>query len=117
MNMSNFGISHIDGSEETNPPFTSLELLYEELFHSQHRGTVTVSNDDLGICIEACRGQNAVILIDTNRLMDENGNILGKHMNHLPKEQVLELWKLLIDGKMDEISAMPWIQGFHSSSV
>ncbi|MEQ1936354.1 MAG: hypothetical protein ABL962_21065 [Fimbriimonadaceae bacterium] len=101
--MNHFTLHHMDGNEDSNRPLSCLELLYIELFSSSYPdGTVAVSNDDLALFIEACRTDKKIILIDATNLLT------GKHMNNVPKERVIELWKLLIEGKTDEIFAQPW---------
>jgi hypothetical protein len=103
-----FGINHADGSSEMNPPVERLSDLYDELLSSTpEHGDVAVINQDNAWGISAHRDGRVVL---------ENLALAGKdtprHMIPVSKQRVLTLWRLLIDGKSDEILAEPWKTGY-----
>jgi hypothetical protein len=80
-----YGVIHMDGSGEDNPPVEKLSDLYEELFSSGIMdGDVSVVNDTFGWGMSAHRD---------GRLVFEHlgGEGAPKHMIPVPKKQVLEL--------------------------
>jgi hypothetical protein len=100
-----FGINHLDGSGEDNPPIESLSALYDELRLAGEHGNVDVINDDLGWCMSAHQDGRLVF-----EHLAEGGE---RHMIPVPKERVLDLWKRLIDGNIDSILSEPWQPGYH----
>jgi hypothetical protein len=102
-----FGVIHIDGSGDNNPPIESLSNLYDELITAdREHGDVAVVHDDSGWCMSAH--------ID-GRLIFERLGTRGKtarHMMPVPKEHVLELWKRLVDGDIDGLLKEPWKPGY-----
>ena len=100
-----FGVIHMDGSGENNPPVESLLELYDELFSSGIvEGYVSVINDDSGWCISAYRDGRIVF----GKLGDPQSD---HHMIPVPKERVLELWRRLIDGDIEGLLREPWKPG------
>jgi hypothetical protein len=101
-----FGVIHMDGSGDGNPPVESLSDLYGELFSSGIvDGDVAVIHDDSGWGMSAHRD---------GRLVFEHlgGQGAARHMISVPKERVLELWKRLIDGDIDGLLKEPWKSGY-----
>lgn len=39
-----------------------------------------------------------------------------RHMNHVPRERVLELWVKLSRGMLDEIEQEPWLPGYEDQA-
>ena len=37
------------------------------------------------------------------------------HMNHVSRDQVLDLWMKLSDGKITEVAAEPWLTGYEDA--
>lgn len=100
-----FGVIHMDGSGEDNPPLENLSGLYDELFSSGiEDGNVAVIHDDSGWCISAHR--------DGGLVFEHLGNGGERHMNQVPRERVLELWKRLIAGEIDGLLAESWKPGY-----
>ena len=101
-----YGVIHMDGSGDTNPPIASLPELYDELLLSGiFDGNVSVINDESGWAVSAHRD---------GRLVFEHlgGEGSPQHMKSVPKERVVELWKLLIAGDLDAIRSDLWIPGY-----
>jgi len=104
-----FGVIHMDGTGDDNPPVESLSSLYDELFTSGiDDGNVAVINDDSGWCMSAYRDGRIVF----GNLKDPQIQNSDCHMIPVPKERVLELWKRLIDGDIDPILQEPWKPGY-----
>ena len=100
-----FGVIHMDGSGEDNPPVISLSVLYDELSSSGIKdGNVAVIHDDSGWCMSAHRDGSLVF-----EHLSEGGE---RHMTSVPKKQVVELWKRLIEGDIDGLLAEPWTTGY-----
>lgn len=101
-----YGVIHMDGSADDDPPVESLSDLYNELFSSGIvDGNVSVINDDSGWGMSAHRD---------GRLVFEQlgGRGAPRHMIPVPKERVLELWRRLIDGDVDGLLSEPWKPGY-----
>lgn len=102
-----FGVIHMDGSGEDNPPIESLSNLYDELFSSGIvDGDVSVIHDDSGWGISAYRDGRLVF----GNLQDRGAS--DCHMIPVPKERVLELWRRLIEGDIDGLLKEPWKPGY-----
>jgi hypothetical protein len=102
-----FSVIHMDASGDDDPPVESLSPLFEELHLSGIvDGNVAVIHEDSGWCMSAHRD---------GRLVFENLGERGtnaRHMIPVPKERVLELWKRLIEGKIDSLLNEPWNPGY-----
>lgn len=100
-----FGVIHSDGSGEDDPPLDSLSDLYEELRSAdREHGDVAVVHDATGWSMSAHRD---------GRLVFEHLRRGGeRHMIPVPKEEVLQLWRRLIDGDIDGLLAEPWKPGY-----
>lgn len=101
-----YGVIHMDGSGENNPPVESLSSLYDELFSSGIvDGDVSVINDNSGWGISAHRDGRVVF-------EHLGGQGTPRHMIPVSKERVLELWKRLIRGDTDGLLSEPWKPGY-----
>jgi hypothetical protein len=100
-----FGVLHMDGSGEDNPPIESLSDLYDELqiADSEH-GDVSVINDDTGWCLTAYR--------DARLVFGHLGEGRPRHMIPVSKDRVLRYWRRLIDGDIAGLLAEPWTPGY-----
>lgn len=100
-----FSIIHTDGSGESNVPVEKLSELYDELLSAdREHGDVAVVHDDSGWTISAHRDHRVVF-----EHLRRGGE---RHMIPVSKERVLELWKLLIKGDIDELLKEPWKPGY-----
>jgi hypothetical protein len=100
-----YGILHIDGSGEDNPPLDRLPALYDELKSEEFAaGDVAVINDDLGWSMSAYRDGRVVL----EHLRDGG----QRHLIPVQRERVLELWRRLIMGDLQGILAEPWKSGY-----
>jgi hypothetical protein len=100
-----FTATHMDATSNRNPPFESLNKLYDELSSSEiFDGEVSVTNQDNGWCLSAHRDRRLVF-----EHLGEGGE---HHMIPVSKERVLELWKRLIDGDIDGLLKEPWKPGY-----
>lgn len=101
-----YGIMHMDGSGEDEPPVERLPDLYDELFNSGiFDGSVAVIDDRSAWCMSAHRN-GALIFV---HLDGEGGPF---HMSAVPKERVVELWKRLVDGDVEGLLREPWRPGY-----
>ncbi len=101
-----YGVIHMDGSGDDDPPLDKLPALYDELFNSGiFDGNVAVINDDTGWCLSAHRDGRVVF----GNLQDRTSD---RHMIPVPKERVLELWKRLIAGDVVGLLKEPWKPGY-----
>ena len=101
-----FGVVHMDGSGEDNPPVESLPDLYDELFTTGITdGDVSVIHDDSGWCLSAHRDGRLIL----GNLEDRESEC---HMIHVPRARVLDLWRRLIAGDIDGLRAEPWKPGY-----
>jgi len=97
-----FGVIHMDGTGDDNPPVESLSDLYDELFSSGIvDGNVAVIHDDSGWCMSAHRDGRLVF----GHL---GGQGADRHMIPVPKDRVLALWRRLVEGDIDGLLAEPW---------
>ncbi len=100
-----FSVSHSYGGGETNPPIQCLSDLYDELQSADaEHGDVAVTNEDTAWSISAHRDGRVC-------LMNFAGKGPDMHMVPVSKEQVLALWRLLIDDEINEILVQPWKAG------
>jgi hypothetical protein len=105
-----FGVVHMDGSGDDDPPVESLSDLFDELWFSGIvDGSVAVINDDLGWCMSAHRDGRLILenLGDLDRKSEDR-----MHMMPVPKTQVLDLWKRLIEGNLEGLLSEPWKRGY-----
>jgi hypothetical protein len=101
-----YGVTHMDGSGDDNPPVEKLSNLYDELHSSGiFDGDVAVIPDDSHWSISAHRDGGVVL----ERIGDRNTE---RHMESVPKERVLQLWRRLIEGDIDGLLAEPWKPGY-----
>lgn len=104
-----FGIIHMDGSGEDNPSLEALPSLYDELHSSGIiEGDVAVIHDDSGWCISAHRDGRLIF----GKLGDPKSD---RHMIPVEKSKVLQLWKQLINGEIDNLLKEPWKPGYSDS--
>ena len=103
-----FGVIHMNGSGDNDPPLDSLSSLYDELVDadSEH-GDVAVVHDESRWCISAHRDGRAVF----ERLGDRGKS--ARHMAHVTKERIINLWNRLIHGDIDSILGEPWKEGYN----
>jgi len=100
-----FGVTHMDGSGEDDPPLESLAALYDELKLSGIvDGSVAVIHDDTGWCMSAHRDGRVVF-----EHLAEGGEM---HMIPVPKERVLELWLGLVGGDIEGLLSEDWKSGY-----
>jgi len=101
-----FGILHIDGSGENNPPIESLSALYDELASAdREHGDVAVIHDDTGWSMSAHRDGRLVL----EHLPTPGGQ---RHMFPVPRDTVLRLWRQLVSGNIDGVLSEPWKPGY-----
>ncbi len=99
-----FHISHIHGEAESDPLFESLDALYDELQQSDTEHTDVSVTHESGWCLGAFRSG---LLVWENV---EDGD--PQHMRGVDREQTLRLWRLLANGKINEISQENWQDGY-----
>jgi hypothetical protein len=105
-----YGILHLDGSGEDNPPVEKLSTLYDELLVADpEHGEVAVVDDDSRWCLSVYR--NGLIVFEQ---LGTRGTT-ARHMGSVSKARVLELWRRLIKGEIDGLLAEPWIPGYGAS--
>ena len=101
-----YHITHRWGDMEDEPPLDSLSALYDELeYEDEEHTSVSLTHEsewDLG-------AYGGGLLIWEN-LETENNE--ARHMENVPKEKVLELWRKLAQGKINEINQEPWLPGY-----
>ena len=101
-----YHITHRWGDMEDEPPLDSLSALYDELeYEDEEHTSVSLTHEsewDLG-------AYGGGLLIWEN-LETENNE--ARHMENVPKEKVLELWRKLAQGKLSEINQEPWLPGY-----
>jgi hypothetical protein len=101
-----FGVLHMDGSGENDPPIESLSALYDELLLADiEHPNVSAIHDESGWCLSAYRDGGLIF----GQLGDSSSE---RHLTGVSKERVLELWKLLIHGEVDRILSEPWKAGY-----
>ncbi len=101
-----YGVTHMDGSGEDNPPVDSLSDLYDEIHSSGiFDGNVAVIHYDSHWCISAYR--NGAVVFE--RIGEMNTE---RHMQSVPKKQALALWERLIRGDIQGLLAEPWRPGY-----
>ena len=101
-----FGVLHVDGTGDSNPPIESLSDLYDELLTAEpEHGDVAVINDDTGWSISAHRDGRVIL---------ENLAVPGtkRHMTNVTKERALSIWRRLINGEIDGLLKEAWKEGY-----
>jgi hypothetical protein len=102
-----FGVIHMDASGDDDPPLESLPDLYDELHTSGIvDGNVAVIHDGSGWCMSAHR--------DGRLVLEQLGTrgATARHMIPVTKDRVLELWRRLTDGDIDNLLKEPWKPGY-----
>jgi hypothetical protein len=101
-----FGVLHMDGSGENDPPIESLSALYDELLLADiEHPDVSVIHDESGWCLSAYRDGGLIF----GQLGASNTE---RHLTGVSKQRVLELWKLLINGQIELLLTEPWKSGY-----
>jgi hypothetical protein len=104
--MTMYGIIHMDASGDEDPPIEDLSLLYDELYDSGiEDGNVAVIHDDSHWCMSAHRDGGVIF----ECLGEKNSE---RHMDSVPKWQVLAMWKRLIEGEVDGLLKESWKPGY-----
>jgi hypothetical protein len=101
-----YHITHRWGDMEDEPPLDSLSALYDELEHEDEEHTSVSLTHESEWNLGAYGGG---LLIWENLEAIENE---ARHMEHVPKEKVLELWRKLAQGKIEEVNGEPWLPGY-----
>lgn len=100
-----FSIMHWDGSGDASPSLASLEELFDELqVADQEHGDVAVIHEETGWSMSAHRDGRLVL-----ENLDSGGE---RHMKPVPKDLVIQLWRLLAAGKIDKVLEQPWTPGY-----
>lgn len=100
-----YHISHRAGDDEDEAPLDSLSALYDELEHEdEEHPDVSLTHDSEWTL--AAFGGGLLIWENAGAIEDE-----ARHMKGVPKEKVLELWRKLAQGKIEEINEEPWLPG------
>jgi hypothetical protein len=96
------------GDMEDEPSLDSLSALYGELaYDDEEHPDVSLTHES-----EWSLGAFGSGLLIWENLETENNE--ARHMKNVPKEKVLELWRKLAEGKIDEINEEPWLPGYGS---
>lgn len=102
-----FSFIHTDGSGTENSQLESLTALYDELLQAdQEHGDVAVIHDNSGWCLSAHRDGRIVF-----EHLGEGGE---RHMIPVSKERVIELWKRLVAGDINDLMNEQWQSGYVS---
>lgn len=104
-----FSIRHSDGSGDdgamTEDVSRQLNSLFDELGSAdREHSDVAVVNEDSGWCISAHRDGRVVF----EHLRDGG----ERHMIPVARQQVLDLWRRLIDGDIAGLMTEPWKRGY-----
>jgi len=100
-----YGIRHLDGSGEDDPPISTFEALYSELQRADgEHNDVAVIDDDTGWCITAYPSG----LVIFQSLADGS----AYHMRNMDRVTTIRLWTLLARGAIEDIRKLPWEAGF-----
>ena len=94
------------GDGEDDPPFAALGELYDELFayDDDEHGDVSVTHLELEVCLVAYRSG---LLVREDFAADRS-----MHMESVPREKVLELWKACAEGDVHRLDSEPWKPGY-----
>jgi len=98
-------ITHLMGDTKRDPPLNALELLFEELESADDEHTdVSVSHES----------EWTLSAFKSGHLVWENvaEGDQPRHMRPISREKVLELWRLLAEGRISEIEKEPWQPGY-----
>ena len=101
-----YHITHLWGDMDDEPPLDSLSALYDELEHDDGEHTSVSLTHDSEWDLNAY-GDGSLVWENLEAKVRE-----PRHMEGVPKEKVLELWRKLAQGKIDEINQEPWLPGY-----
>ena len=101
-----FFIRSVYEDDESDPPLERLEQLYtkKDDGDDEHFGVSVIHETEW--CLS---------LHPNNTLIWENleaGNH-PRHMENVPKDKVLELWRNLARGNLAKIESEPWLEGYY----
>lgn len=100
-----FTITHMDKSDEEDPKLGDLSRLYDELENSGIiDGDVCVIDQNTGWCMSAHR--------DGRLVLEHLGEGGERHMIPVNKQVVIELWEMLINGRLHDVLKHPWKSGY-----
>ncbi len=103
-----YHITHRMGDTEEEPPLDSLSALYDELeYEDEEHPDVSLTHES-----EWNLGAYGGGLLIWENLETTNNEV--RHMKNVSKEKVLELWRKLAEGKIDEINREAWLPGYGS---
>jgi hypothetical protein len=99
-------LSHLMGDMEPCTASSSLASLAAELEQaSREHGSVAVTNEDgWSLSLRVC---GRLVLENV-----ENPSEGPRHMSNVGTSEVVELWKLLIDGEIDRVLKRRWLPGY-----
>jgi hypothetical protein len=101
-----FSIVHVYGDYEGDPPVEKLNDLYDEKDggDEEHFGVSVIHKT--GWCLT---------LHPNDTLVWENveDGHNPRHMNSVPRDKVLELWRCLARGDITQIESELWLQGYY----
>jgi hypothetical protein len=99
-----FHVYHRSGSCEVNPPIESFGALYDEL----------ATADDEHPCVSVEHESAWSLAAYPSGLVVWENVEDGEpcHMKGVVKDQVLHLWRLLSEGKIDSVNSQPWLNGY-----
>ena len=101
-----FTITHRYGSMDRDPALNTLPSLLAELDtrpEDIEHGSVSLTHETEW-CLSAARGGYVVL----EHL--ENGG--ERHMNAVPRAEILRMWELLAVGKIAELESLPWTPSY-----
>ena len=98
-----FHVTHTSGLDESDPPLASLPLLLAELqAPGADHASVSLTHDSEW-CLTVFHGGDV-----TFEHVEEEAPV---HMQGLPEDYLLELWRLLAKGEIEELQEEPWQPG------
>ena len=101
-----YHITHLWGHMDDEPPLDSLSALYDELEHDDGEHTSVSLTHDSEWDLNAY-SDGSLVWENLEAKVRE-----PRHMEGVPREKVLELWRKLAHGKIDEINQEPWLPGY-----
>lgn len=101
-----FIVMHRMGNHERDPDVATLPDLIAELDHDDAEHPDVAIRTPEGWTLSAMQGGD----VYWENIEDDAGDATVRHMHAVPRDRVLELFRAVARGELDEVEAQPWLR-------